>query len=284
LILVNVSPDFETCVDSSDWNTRAWTYQERLLSRRLAIFTKDQIYFQCDHGRAQGDGGLDPHDSKYLQYLESQYLDSGDAENNETYRLEMKRKVNLNIYAQMVKEYSSRKLSYTSDIENAFGGINKIVHLLFGGSEVLFGLPISGLALGLLWSSKAPLKRRPSSFSTDMTRPNASQTSTESYIFPSWSWIGWIGPVEFAEIKNLSERTISKVSWLDPLNKLKELPQEKFAAPLADWSGRGRWMRQVIPGDHVYYTQKAGDRHHWFSTQWNRLFTIQSLSIEILAL
>jgi hypothetical protein len=72
----------------------------------------------------------------------------------------MKRKVNLNVYAQMVKEYSCRKLSYPTDIENAFGGISKIVDLLFGASEVLFGVPIARLALGLLWTSRGVLTRR----------------------------------------------------------------------------------------------------------------------------
>jgi hypothetical protein len=84
----------------------------------------------------------------------------------------MKRKVNLNVYAQMVKEYSCRKLSYPTDIENAFGGINKIVDLLFGASEVLFGVPIAGLALGLLWTSRGVLTRRSPSANEEGTVAN----------------------------------------------------------------------------------------------------------------
>ncbi|PMD63834.1 HET-domain-containing protein, partial [Hyaloscypha bicolor E] len=118
LTLANMSPSFEQSVDLSHWNTRAWTYQERLLSRRLVIFTKDQLYFQCDHGRAQADSGLNPHDPTHVRYL-----NSGDATRNEAYRIELREKVNINVYAQMVKEYSSRQLSFVSDIENAFGGI-----------------------------------------------------------------------------------------------------------------------------------------------------------------
>lgn len=33
--------------DSSRWMTRAWTYQEQLLSKRLLYFTETQVYFQC---------------------------------------------------------------------------------------------------------------------------------------------------------------------------------------------------------------------------------------------
>lgn len=34
-------------VDQSTWNTRGWTYQERLLSKRLLHFAADQLYWEC---------------------------------------------------------------------------------------------------------------------------------------------------------------------------------------------------------------------------------------------
>jgi len=35
-------------IDFTRWNTRGWTYQERLLSKRLVIFTASQVFYQCD--------------------------------------------------------------------------------------------------------------------------------------------------------------------------------------------------------------------------------------------
>lgn len=45
--LVSLSPDILTSVRESEWSTRAWTFQEALLSRRCLLFTPDQVYFIC---------------------------------------------------------------------------------------------------------------------------------------------------------------------------------------------------------------------------------------------
>ncbi|KAI1755383.1 heterokaryon incompatibility protein-domain-containing protein [Xylaria castorea] len=45
--LVSLSPDILASVRNSEWSTRAWTFQEALLSRRCLLFTPDQVYFIC---------------------------------------------------------------------------------------------------------------------------------------------------------------------------------------------------------------------------------------------
>lgn len=44
---VNIRHDLDTIVDNSTYNTRGWTFRERLLSRRCFYFTKTQIFFDC---------------------------------------------------------------------------------------------------------------------------------------------------------------------------------------------------------------------------------------------
>ncbi|KAF2648809.1 HET-domain-containing protein, partial [Lophiostoma macrostomum CBS 122681] len=39
--------DIAGSVERSEWNERAWTYQEALLSRRRLVFTENGLYFQC---------------------------------------------------------------------------------------------------------------------------------------------------------------------------------------------------------------------------------------------
>jgi hypothetical protein len=38
-------------ISRTKWNQRAWTYQEMLLSKRLLIFTDEEVFFECDSGR-----------------------------------------------------------------------------------------------------------------------------------------------------------------------------------------------------------------------------------------
>ncbi|TRX94471.1 hypothetical protein FHL15_004626 [Xylaria flabelliformis] len=45
--LVSLNPDILASVRNSEWSTRAWTFQEALLSRRCLLFTPDQVYFIC---------------------------------------------------------------------------------------------------------------------------------------------------------------------------------------------------------------------------------------------
>jgi hypothetical protein len=45
--LFAISRDVQRELAASKWNSRGWTYQEALLSRRRLVFTDSQIYFQC---------------------------------------------------------------------------------------------------------------------------------------------------------------------------------------------------------------------------------------------
>lgn len=46
LVCSMMHPHF--AIKSSKWNSRGWTYQEAVLSRRRLVFTEDQAYFMCN--------------------------------------------------------------------------------------------------------------------------------------------------------------------------------------------------------------------------------------------
>lgn len=263
--LISGLQDFNANVNNPTWNGREWTYQERILSRRLVFFTEGHMFFHCRHGTArEGNVESDPHVHHRLP------ITSAPAP-IDAYKLNLKEAINFNTYAQIVQEYSKRSLTHETDIENAFGGIKKIMSVLFS-SEVVFGIPCSALDICLLWypaSSKLTQRKR-------RWGGNFSPR-------PSWSWTGWVGEVEYKGVVNLAQRTISAVTWPQPENP-KPLKAEGFGKNTVDWpqvrpedstqtqrqdSG---WLRQMSVDKQIYYLRKNGDRQHWFSHPVARFF------------
>jgi hypothetical protein len=182
LVVANMLDSLDDAVNFSAWNTRGWTYQERLLSSKRLVFTNAQIYYECNQGcRFQEDLRLDdgsaklvPPDGRYQIDLENENL--------------------FDIYALAVGEYTKRSLTYQGDKLKAFTGfLNTLVEPFRG--PFFFGLPASVFNVGLLWTPIGAC-----------TRSNK--------IFPSWSWAGWDGPVSYGMrdgMENLGECAVSQV-------------------------------------------------------------------------
>jgi hypothetical protein len=188
-------------VDHSPWNQRAWTLQERLLSRRCVIFTEHQGYFQCKsrswsedtHIHKVGDITM-----KVVQpYRKFESLRSPLAPTmfqTLTRDIDSPHQTSLrgSTYEELVTEYTSRRLSYASDALNAFCGVEKLLSKRISG-PFLLGLPTALFDEALLWQ---PVLRDVRSFTP---RP-----------FPSWSWASWDGRVTYTHLKNIR----SLILWL----------------------------------------------------------------------
>ena len=183
---------FDTLNDlliSSRWMSRAWTYQEALLSRRLLYFTEIQVYFQCSCSVfcEDGIGEHNPisacvypgsnlwnmgsvHASGYMDgnfgtlHLKQEYADSQEAFLD---------------YEYHVLEYTTRDLTVKSDILDAFEGIVAIMKRSMK-TNFWYGLPECHLDQALLWTLTGPHKRR-----------NVLVKGFSKPFFPSWSWAGW---------------------------------------------------------------------------------------------
>ncbi|OCL03431.1 HET-domain-containing protein [Glonium stellatum] len=174
----------------SVWNTRAWTYQERMLSLRRIYFCGTEVFFECQKEllRESYEGPFDDNDlgdpSKDLNLISA-------SETLSSYFLPDRRQTFYQ-FANYVSKYSERSLSYPSDILNAFAGITALWQQAFGWS-FSNGLPINMLGYALMWRPVTMISRR-------------SLTSTEGNLyqpFPSWSWAGWSGPVYYETIQNV---------------------------------------------------------------------------------
>ncbi len=155
----------EHYIQQSKWNTRGWTFQERLLSPKTLIFVKGRMFFQCrctarsmdiitEDENAGWPIGFNRSPSLMLRKLAQQPL---------------------LVYKQALQLYMQRELTFQKDILAAFTGIGNLVCETLGGS-LTFGLPSSHFDLALLWEFKSAASRR-------------AQEGGE--YFPSWSWCGW---------------------------------------------------------------------------------------------
>lgn len=171
---------------SSTYESRAWTFQERLLSRRCIYFTDFQVWFRCSAtvkaeypaiGLERIDGDLSCPILRLADAL------GGVDEGRGRY---------LNTYVELVEAYTRKDLSYPTDIVNAFSGLLRIFEEFvpcFTKSSA-FGMPLPGLDFALLWHSKRKDARR--------RRPE--EDRRENPRFPSWAWTGWLGGVEWHRV------------------------------------------------------------------------------------
>ena len=175
-------------IESSVWNKRAWTFQERLLSRRLIIFTHGQILWQCRQMNCREDMSAEDSGVPYsaLQHLSFEPRHFG-KHINEHWRdgsIEVTRHNDTLLvrsavfveYARAVAQFTHRSISFQNDVLNAFDGLGKVFQSGFNSATV-FGLPESLLDVALLWRPMQQLERRAH--------------------FPSWCWAGWNGSIAY---------------------------------------------------------------------------------------
>ncbi|WQF89340.1 Putative heterokaryon incompatibility [Colletotrichum destructivum] len=184
----------EMYIRASEWNERAWTFQERLLSRRCLIFTNGRVYFQCRSTGMSEDIFGDKRGAGWS-------LDLVDAPLQMFRQLESR---SVWVYMKCVELYTERKLTQAKDIQAAFSGMANLMEERMRAPFV-HGLPSSHFDLALLWEPIHSSKRRV----LKETPENASIPD-----FPSWSWTGWTGEVKYKE--DLMSGVLDGVSdWLD---------------------------------------------------------------------
>ncbi|KAH8817197.1 heterokaryon incompatibility protein-domain-containing protein, partial [Xylogone sp. PMI_703] len=192
-LLVTRPPEMH--IRTSQWNERAWTFQERLLSKRCLIFANGRVYFQCRSTGMSEDIYADRKGAGWS-------LDLVNAP------LQIFRQLDYRaiwVYMRCVRLYTERRLSKPRDILAAFNGMS---NLMCDRMELPFihGLPSSHFDIALLWEPVRNTKRR--------QVPDPENSSLSALDFPSWSWAGWEGSVDYKH--NIVGDLLDNVSeWLD---------------------------------------------------------------------
>lgn len=174
LKLARAGDDYRITVEQSTWNTRGWTYQEGILSRRLLIFSPDQVFFRCNSAIWQEDTVLEFPDS--MEY-KVQMAEPGI---EHPFWKESLGGISpasfFQSYNDMVKSYVERELTNAKDALNAFNGVLKVIEES-RAMKFSVGLPEKYFYIALCFSFPEfdgvpeQVLRRP--------------------MFPTWSWVAW---------------------------------------------------------------------------------------------
>jgi hypothetical protein len=169
-------------VDSSVWNSRAWTFQESLFSSCRIFFTAEQVIFNCSYGwncesiePIQPLNDPDNHRIKWFKHHEPPIFNNSKG-----------------VIHYLIRQYSHRRLSFSKDVLHAFSGVLHAYENLNSPVKHLWGIPIVAdenrvletLYLGLSW---------------EFSKIKAGSCPSRRKDFPSWSWTGWEHTVQYRD-------------------------------------------------------------------------------------
>lgn len=246
-------PSLLTVLQTTAWNDRAWTYQESALSKRLLIIAEPQMYFTCQHG---------------FTFCEDMRIEdespSGIDREGQIFGSKTSPTTNFEVYAEAVTEYTRRQMSFHEDGLNAVSGVLNQLRPWFRG-DFLSGLPSTELDQALLWYPKGNTVRR-----TDQVG---------GILFPSWSWAGWVGQVEY-----WTGLAISGVKWKLPhSNPPVYCTTEELRTPSSDHDEE--WYRKEWSKSENYPGARFGPGElydgSWFERQDPTSLFLHPVAVEV---
>lgn len=187
----------ESSIRRTTWDSRAWTFQERLLSRRTLLFVDGRVYFQCRTTGMSEDIVADHEGAGW----------SLDLVNAPLQILRQVDKKPIWVYNKAVELYTRRSLTKQADILAAFSGIYKMLECELRRPFV-FGLPTSHFDLAILWQSERAADRRV------IPKDEAAKLSESERDFPSWAWCGWEGSAMLYDATTLDGVFRDVNAWL----------------------------------------------------------------------
>jgi hypothetical protein len=182
--LVYSCPDFAQLLGSSTWETRGWTFQEKILSRCKLFITPIQLAWSCGEGLIHEDNTSNEDPMRVLDNQVDPFYHHDSLFTQNERGNDDREARDFTAYVRHSKTYSCRNLSDEDDIYNAFSGI---LAALYPAGEKLssttYGLPLRHIDAALLWHHQ-------------FARKNTIRTSAKTLI-PSWSWLSISGAVSF---------------------------------------------------------------------------------------
>lgn len=128
-------------------------------------------------------------------------------------------------FADHIHAYTSRTLTFSSDILNAFAGLEEALSSSMNHTKMWYGMPASAFDWALLWTSPGGGCYRPA--------------------FPTWSWAGWDGQVTMAIAKDESLKEAHLQQWLQGKTWIKWHITLDSGKVVPVWDGTPRQSKQT---------------------------------------
>jgi hypothetical protein len=214
---------FHTNIGYSPLDSRAWTCQERLLSRRVLHFAEQQVFWECTEQTLACESAPDGFPTDHHQVLNTPKFtwEASNAASMEQHKH----------WLDILQNYSGRQLTFGTDKLPAISAVARRVQGRLD-DPYLVGLFKSYLPLALLWKSTGS--------------PHPIQSN--EYRAPSWSWASSHRSVSFSEtvptaqgrdLATIEDVQVHLVNSQDPFGQVRsasitlrgsieELPSEEY--------------------------------------------------------
>ncbi|KAH8674178.1 heterokaryon incompatibility protein-domain-containing protein [Xylariales sp. PMI_506] len=198
-------------LEGSTWNSRAWTFQERLLSRRVIHFTKTIWFLECREGHCSEDNRPSGAFINRTPWIGGGLGQMGMLQDHQEL---------LESWYEIIEAYSGRDLTRSSDKLPALHGVVQSFSEMIQDNNCA-GIWTADILRGLLW--------------TPNHEDEKSKRSLEARA-PSWSWAAWDGLITYA--------VGNSISWVDNMSTWYKcfdvLDIGEGSAPYQHWSLRVR--------------------------------------------
>lgn len=199
-------------IESSRWNTRGWTFQETYMSRRLLVFTEQDVYYECAFSSmSESFAKIIPSSDDIVS--EASMDEFGSLINGPNVRCRATSfRRSFTSFTRQLFFYTSRNLTFGHDAINAFTAILKnyeekvqsynLVNLsssmlLQNGPamqvNIVQGLPFYHMTNDLVHGGPHPFTIAALSWRHHIRESTIGRAPGRRNDFSSWSWAGWDG-------------------------------------------------------------------------------------------
>lgn len=240
--------------DNTSWDSRGWTFQEALFSRRILSFNGLVSWF-CRKAYWEEHIHKPTEDTNYAFTQESSPRTPHFAARKLTWP-------DLETWADYIFEFNKRKLTYDEDVVDAFSGVSSVFNSRFRG--ILWGIPEMFFDHCILWRARGILRRR-----------TVHSDSLLERVLPSWSWMGWEGEIGLTgsaidldndpRLANQRIAMVPMVRWyksrsatseIFPINNSYYSLSHTYRSNVSKELPTG-WARELYPNGTIYYSHQS---------------------------